>query len=169
MKTKEMVMSAVLLALGTVLHYITPPIFGVTPDMLLAMMFLAIFICKKFSSTIIISLVAGVLAMMTTKFPGGQIPSILDKLAAGIIVYAIYRFIFKFELNTVKSAIINFVGTLLSGFVFLAFAVFIFTPSMSSQFLTLVATVVLPASLMNTVLGVLLAKSLKVSRKLSRA
>ncbi len=169
MKTRDMVMAAVLLALGTVLHYITPPIFGVTPDMLLAMMFLAIFITKKFSSTVIISLVAGVLAMMTTKFPGGQIPSIIDKLVAGLVVYAIYRFVFNFELNTVKSAAINFVGTLISGLVFLSFAVFIFTPSMSSQFLTLVATVVLPASLMNTVLGVILSKSLKLSRKLSRA
>ncbi|MDL2311127.1 tryptophan transporter [Peptostreptococcaceae bacterium OttesenSCG-928-C18] len=169
MKTKEMVISAVLLALGTVLHYITPPIFGVTPDMLLAMMFLAIFINKKFSSTMIISLVAGVLAMLTTKFPGGQIPSILDKLVSGVVVYAIYKYVFKFELNTVKSAVINFFGTLVSGLVFLGFAVFVFTPSMSSQFVTLVVSVVLPASLMNTVLGVILAKSLKLSRKLSKA
>jgi len=42
MKTKNMVMAAVLLAIGTVLHLIVPPIFSVTPDFLLATMFVAI-------------------------------------------------------------------------------------------------------------------------------
>ncbi|QQK07375.1 tryptophan transporter [Miniphocaeibacter halophilus] len=169
MKTKDMILAAVLLALGTILHAITPPIYGVTPDMLLATMFLAIFIVKNFSSTVVISLVAGVLAMLTTKFPGGQIPSIIDKLVSGIVVYFIYKYIFKFNLNTIKSGIINFVGTFSSGLVFLTFAVFVFTPSMKDSFLVLVGTVVLPASIMNTVLGIILSKSLKLSKKLRKA
>ena len=169
MNTKNMVLSAVLLALGTVLHYIMPPIFGVTPDMLLATMFLAIMINKKFSSTIVVSLVAGILAMLTTKFPGGQIPSILDKLVSGIVIYLIYKFLFNFKLNNFKSGAINFIGTLISGLVFLSFAVFVFTPSMSSSFLTLVKTVVIPTSVVNTVLGIILSKALNISKQIVKA
>ena len=169
MNTKNMVLSAVLLALGTVLHYIMPPIFGVTPDMLLATMFLAIIINKKFSATIVISLVAGVLAMLTTKFPGGQIPSIIDKLVSGVVIFGVYKFIFNFKLNNIKTGVLNLVGTLVSGLVFLSFAVFVFTPSMSSNFFILVKTVVIPTALLNTVLGVVLTKALNISKQVIKA
>ena len=169
MKTKDMVLSAVLLALGTMLHYIMPPILGVTPDMLLATMFLAIFITKKFSSAVVISFAAGILAMLTTKFPGGQIPSIFDKLVSGIVIYLIYKVVFNFELNMIKSGALFLIGTLVSGVVFVSLAVLIFNPTMSGQLLTLILSVVVPTSLINTVVGVILTKSLSLSRKLKRA
>ena len=92
MKTKNLTIAAVLLALGSVLHLAVPGILGgMKGDLLLMMMFMAIFFNLNFGSTIAISLVAGIIAAITTTFPGGQIPSIFDKLISGIFVYLVTK------------------------------------------------------------------------------
>lgn len=162
MKTKSLVLSAILLAMGTLLHYITPPLlFGVKPDFLLVMLFISIIITKDFKSTLVVSAGAGIIAAMTTGFPGGQIPSLVDKILSGILVYLIYSKVFKFELSNFKVAVLNIIGTLFSGLVFLAIALPM--TGISNQFGLLALTIVLPTALINTALGYIVYKSLTMA------
>lgn len=125
MKTKNLVLSAVLLGLGTLLHFITPPIImGVKPDFLLVMAFIGIFIARDLKSTLVISLASGFIAALTTSFPMGQLPNILDKFVAGFLVYFIFKAL-NFELKPMTLAIISAFGTLVSGLIFLSSALFL--------------------------------------------
>lgn len=162
MKTKSLVLSAILLAMGTLLHYITPPLlFGMKPDFLLVMMFLCIIITKDFKSALIVSSGAGLIAAMTTGFPGGQIPSIIDKVATGLFIYFLYAKVFKFELTNIRVGIINVLGTIISGLIFLAIGLTMV--GMLDKFLIMAATIVLPTSLINTALGFVLYKSISTA------
>ena len=85
MKTRELVLAGILLALGLTLHAVTPALLGnVKPDFLLATMFIAILFQPYLKNTIVIGFVAGVMAAMTTGFPGGQVPSVFDKIISAL-------------------------------------------------------------------------------------
>lgn len=87
MKTRELVLAGILLALGLTLHTVTPSLFGsVKPDFLLATLFIAILYQPKLSNVLVIGIVTGIMAALTTGFPGGQIPSILDKVFTALFV-----------------------------------------------------------------------------------
>src|SRR5699024_10537086 len=103
MNTKNLTRSAILLAIGTILHYVVPGIVGgMKPDFLLLMMFLAILLDLNLKSAITVSVIAGVIAALTTTFPGGQIPSIIDKVVSGLFVYYIANiFTKKYNLSTI--------------------------------------------------------------------
>ena len=80
MKTKNIITTALLLAIGMVLHFITPPVYGgIKPDFLLSCMFIAILIQDDFSNALAAGLTAGIMSAMTTSFPGGQLPNLIEK------------------------------------------------------------------------------------------
>jgi hypothetical protein len=55
MKTRELVLAGILLALGLTMHAVTPALFGsVKPDFLLATMFIAILFQPKLNNTLVI-------------------------------------------------------------------------------------------------------------------
>lgn len=149
MNSKNLTRSAILLAIGTILHYVVPGIVGgMKPDFLLLMMFLAILLDLNLKSAITVSVIAGVIAALTTTFPGGQIPSIIDKVVSGLFVYYIANiFTKKYNLSTIFIAAISGLGTLISGIVFLAFALKIAGLPEGISFSAMVLTVVLPTSL----------------------
>jgi cell shape-determining protein MreD len=92
MKTNKIIITSLLLAIGLILHQITPGIFlGVKPDFLLVFMILAIILTKDFKITIITGIVAGILCALTTTFPLGQLPNIIDKIITSIIIFVIYK------------------------------------------------------------------------------
>lgn len=154
MKTKDLVIAAVLLALGTILHAIIPPVFaGIKPDFLLAMMFLAIIYKLEVKNMIAIAIVAGIIAALTTGMPAGQIPSIIDKVGSAIIIFFIIKAVGK--LSNLKVAIIGFVGTIISGLLFLVSLFFIAEIPGGETIISLFQTVVLLTALMNAVLIVL--------------
>ena len=149
MKTKDLVLAALLLALGLVLHGVTPPIFGgVKPDFLLATMFIAIISQPKLPNTILIGFVAGILAAMTTGFPGGQIPNIIDKLVAALFTLMTLK-VLSYNLSTFKVSALAFVGTIVSGTAFLGSALMIV--GLPAPFTALFVAVVLPAAIANIV------------------
>lgn len=163
MNIKTLTTSSLLLALGLLLHTITPPLLGgVKPDFLLASMFLAIALSPKASHTLAIGLAAGILAAMTTGFPGGQIPSILDKLVSAYFVYGLFT-LYKTSNNLIFS-LITFLGTLISGLVFLLSA-FVLV-GLPVSFGSLVLVVVLPTACANAIVNLLLHKSLHVMVKI---
>ncbi len=138
MNTKNLTRSAILLAIGTILHYVVPGIVGgMKQDLDL-----------NLKSAITVSVIAGIIAALTTTFPGGQIPSIIDKVISGLFVYYIANiFTKKYNLSTIFIAAISGLGTLISGIVFLAFALKIAGLPEGISFSAMVLTVVLPTSL----------------------
>lgn len=165
MKTKDLTLSAILLGIGTALHFIVPGIFlGVTPDFIVCFMFLAIIINPDFKKSIVIGLAAGMLAAITSKFPGGQIPNIIDKLVTAISVHGMTEILFKKDINSIKMAIIQVVGTFISGTVFLTSATLIagFDPN---AILPAMASVVATAAIGNIILGSIVFKSFTVAQR----
>ena len=157
MKTKDLVVAAILLALGTILHAIMPPFFaGIKPDFLLAMMFLAIIYKPEFKNVIAIGIIAGIIAALTTGMPGGQIPSLIDKLGSAIVVYFIIKALGS--INIVKSGVVGFIGTIISGLLFLLSLMLIASIPGGETIMTLFKSVVLLTAVMNTVIMVIAYK-----------
>lgn len=154
MKTKDLVVSAILLAIGFILHFITPPIvMGIKPDFLLATMFIAIIYNTSIKNTLAVGIVAGIISALTTGFPGGQIPSIVDKIGSALVVYAILATVFRNRANTVTVGIIGLIGTIVSGALFLGSAAFI--AGLPAAFTTLFLTIVLPTAVANLIFVVI--------------
>lgn len=88
-KTKMLTINAMLLAIGAILHQITPAMgLPMQPDFALVMMIIIIVINKKdYKSILVSAIITGVFTAMTTKFPGGQLPNIADKLITSQLVY----------------------------------------------------------------------------------
>ncbi|MDD7761557.1 MAG: tryptophan transporter [Firmicutes bacterium] len=159
MKTKKLTFSAVLLALGYVLHAVVPAIFlGMKPDFLLLMMFMGIMIANDFTTTISIILAAGFISASTTTFPGGQIANIVDKIISGLFLYFCYRHLYSS--NNVKPfnlILLNAVATLISGSVFLFTALSISGAGLAG-FMSLLYVVVLPTAFITGILAGILYK-----------
>lgn len=155
MNLRKTILSSLLLAIGLVLHQLVPPfLFGMKPDFLLSMMFIAIILADDYRLTIIIGLAAGILTAATTTFPGGQIPNIIDKFITCNLVYFMLKLIKNTINSQIKIVIISLVGTLASGGVFLG-AAFILV-GLPGSFLALVIAVVLPAALFNMITSMIL-------------
>lgn len=155
MKTKKIIITSLFLSIGLILHQITPGIFlGIKPDFLLVFMILSIILTRSFKITLITGVAAGVLCALTTTFPGGQIPNIIDKLVTSIIVYTAYKSLNSDSL--LKLTAIYFIGTIISGSIFLGSALILF--GLPAPFLILFMSVVLPTCVINSFIGFALHK-----------
>ena len=154
--TKQLVTNALLLAVGFLLHYITPAIGFMQIDFSLITLVLVITLNRNSLSTCIASGVAtGIFAGLTTKFPMGLIPNIIDKITTAIAVYLLVKLLDKTALhNKIKAVITNAVGTLVSGIVFLVSALLLV--GLPAPFSLLFVTVVIPAVAVNTIVGSIL-------------
>lgn len=166
MKLRNFVMSSLFLAIGFMLHQITPPLlFGMKPDFLLIMMFIAIFLVNDYKLTIMVGIVSGILTAAATTFPGGQIPNLIDKIITCQIVFMLFK-MFKNKLNNnVVIILVSIIGTFISGMVFLTSAFFIV--GLPVSFEVLVLTVVLPATLINAAASFFLFKIVNTALRYS--
>ena len=155
MKTNKIIITSLLLAIGLILHQITPGIIlGMKPDLQLVFMILSIILTKNFKLALITGIVAGILCALTTTFPGGQLPNIIDKTISSISIYFIYK---NFYSNSpLKLAVIYFIGTIISGSIFLGSALIIV--GLPAPFLILFVSIVLPTSVLNSLIGFSLHK-----------
>lgn len=166
MNLKKMIICSLLLAIGLLLHQIAPPLlFGMKPDFLLAMMFIALVIAKDYKTTLVVGIVSGILTAATTTFPGGQLPNLIDKIVTANILFLLIRATENKMNGQVKMIIISIIGTFISGFIFLGSALLLV--SLPAPFTALVLTVVLPACLINTVATVILYNAINVALKRS--
>ena len=151
-KTKQLVTNSLLLAVGFLLHYVTPAIgLPMQIDFSLITLILIINLNKNSFSTCIASGVAtGVFSGLTTKFPLGFIPNIIDKITTAIVVYLLIKLLDKTALNNkIKTIVVNAVGTLVSGVVFLVSALLLV--GLPAPFSVLFITVVIPAIVVKTI------------------
>jgi len=158
MKVKQLTMSAILLAIGAILHYIVPGIFaGMKPDFLLSMMFLGIFINFNSTNAAATSVACGLISALTTTFPGGQLPNIIDKCITGLLIGLLIYGLNKISMpQGIKMGVIGFIGTIISGTAFLGSAYFLVGLPGGASFGALFMAVVIPASIGNVVFTVLL-------------
>ena len=153
-KTKQLVTNALLLAVGFLLHYVTPAIgLPMQIDFSLITLILVINLNKNnLGSCIASGVVTGIFSGLTTKFPLGLIPNIIDKIVTTIVVYFLVKLLDKTALHSkIKTIVVNAIGTLVSGIVFLVSAL-LFT-GLPAPFSVLFTTVVIPAIVVNTIVG----------------
>ena len=156
--TKQLVTNALLLAVGFILHYVTPTLgIPMQIDFSLITLILVINLSKNHFSTCIASGIAtGIFAGLTTKFPLGLVPNIIDKIVTTVFIYLLIKLLDKTELSSkIKAIAVNAIGTLISGVVFLGSALILV--GLPASFGLLFATVVIPAIVVNTVLGFLVS------------
>jgi hypothetical protein len=154
-KLKNLIVVALLLAIGTVLHAVFPGlIFGMKSDLSLVMLFLALYFFADIKTFIVIGLVDGILAGLTTSLPGGFIPNVVDKLVTSTIVFfAFYLFARYFQAKGKYAfgVILAGLGTVISGTIFLTVAILV-AGLPAKVFSPLFVTMVLPTALVNLIL-----------------
>ncbi|MCL1630697.1 tryptophan transporter [Sporolactobacillus sp. CPB3-1] len=166
MKLKNLIVVALLLAIGTVLHAVFPGlIFGMKSDLSLVMLFLALFLFADRKTFLVIGLVDGILAGLTTSLPGGFFPNVIDKLITSTIVFFVFYLLASLLRSNTGSGqskvkymfctVLAGIGTVLSGTVFLLAAIFI-AGLPASAFGAMFVGMVLPTALVNLVLFAIL-------------
>jgi hypothetical protein len=153
-----------LLAIGYILHFITPGLAGgMKPDFILTMLFIAIMLQRNFKMTIAAGVGAGILAALSSTFPGGQLPNLVDKFLTALFVFALVKLGYGRINDKIFAGIIGLIGTLFSGLVFLGAAiVFVQLPA---PFTVLFTVVVLPAMAINTITMAILYPIVKATNK----
>lgn len=171
---KKLVLNSILLAIGLLLHQLTPALgLPMQPDFALAMLFIVIILNKgEYKVTLISGIIIGLFTALTTKFPGGQLPNIVDKIITIHFVYFIMlifnksKFFNKYSekvKNMILGVIIFPLGTLVSGFTFLTAATFIV--GLPAPFESLFLVVVIPAIIINLIAGIILLKVIERTTK----
>ncbi|WP_318505355.1 tryptophan transporter [Bacillus sp. T3] len=155
MNTKNLVALSLLVGIGAVLHTVIPGFFlGMKPDMMLTMMFLGIILFPDKKSVLLLGLVTGIISGLTTTFPGGLIPNIIDKAVTAFVIFGLFLALGKFKYSLVGIGVLTVIGTIVSGIVFLGSAYYIV--GLPGSFVALFAAVVLPAAAFNTVTMIIL-------------
>ena len=152
--TKQLVTNSLLLAVGFLLHYVTPAIgLPMQIDFSLITLILVINLNRNSFSTCIASGVAtGIFSGITSKFPLGLVPNIIDKIVTTLVVYFLIKLLDKTSLQSkIKTAVAYAAGTLVSGITFLASALLLV--GLPAPFSVLFVTVVIPATIVNTIAG----------------
>ena len=158
MNTKRMVTNAILIAIGAILHQLTP-LLGVPmqPDLSLAMLFIIIVYNKDYKTTLICGIIIGVFAALTTKTPGGQLPNIIDKIITSNLMYLVLVPL-REKLSKVKQITLLLpVGTLVSGTLFLT-SLMMLGGLPIDKFGVLFTTVVVTTAVLNVIIGLALFK-----------
>lgn len=172
--TKNMIITALLLGIGAILHQLTPALgLPMQPDFALAMLFIIMILNRDNYKTCLVSaIITGIFTAMTTKFPGGQVPNVIDKLVTVNVMFFIMMCINKFKVlknmaeekrRTIEAFILFPIGTLVSGITFLGSASII--AGLPASFSVLFFAVVLPATVINLVGGIVLFKIITTSMK----
>lgn len=153
---KKLTISGILLSVGFILHQIMPAGLGtVTFDFMLAVLFIVIMINKDLKTVMIAGICAGIITALTTKFPGGQLPNLVDKTLTASIVFLLMQ-LTKGLPETWKLGLLGFLGTMVSGAIFLGSASFL--AGLPASFRGLFISVVLPTAIGNTILTIFLYK-----------
>lgn len=183
MSLRDLLQVSLLLAIGYVLHVIVPGYgAGMKPDTILAMLFVIILMHRNLRVTVTAGLGAGIIAALSTTFPGGQIPNIIDKSVTGMIVFLMVLLLanplekllskasvkvmgMSLSLGTFLSCgIIGFVGTIISGCIFLGSALLLV--GLPAPFKILFSMVVIPTALANTIGVVVLYPMVAFGRRI---
>jgi hypothetical protein len=139
-----------LVGIGAVLHTVIPGfIFGMKPDMMLTMMFLGIILFREKKYVLILGAVSGLIAGLTTSFPGGFFPNIIDKVITSFVFFGLLALSGRFSKKLPMLVGLTAIGTVVSGTLFLGSAYILI--GLPGPFAILFGTIVLPAAVLNAV------------------
>ena len=169
MNLRENIQTALLLAIGLMMHGTVPGIMGgMKFDFMLAFIFIAIFLNPSFKNTMMTALVGGFLSAMTTTFPGGQIPNIIDKFVTCLFVYLVIKVMTQVgKMNMLGYGLISIGGTIISVSVFLGTAMGMM--GLPLPISLLIMTVVLPRAAGNLIVTTTIYAALARVKTLTRA
>jgi len=166
MNLKKIILASLFIAIGFMFRLITPPmLLGMKPDFLLTMMFITILLSDNYKMTLLIGGVVGILTAATTTFPGGQVANIIDKLITCQCVFVAFRLLNNRINSQLKIIIIAFLGTVLSGTLFLTVASLLFGLPGGNTFTMLFVAIVIPAAVANTIVSTLVYNTLVLALK----
>lgn len=164
MSIKKIIINSLFLAIGAVLHQITPPIlFGMKPDFSLVMLFIIMVLNEDYKTCISAGIVAGVLAAATTTFPGGQLANVVDKFITTNVMFLLLMPLRSAFNNQIKVILAAGIGTVVSGTAFLTAALIMV--GLPTSFRVLFLSVVFPACLINIAAASILFNALSAALK----
>ena len=167
METKKMIINAILIAIGVILHVISPSLgLAAQPDFALAMLFIVMLLNKDYKTTLFSGIIIGIFTALTTKTVGGQLPNIIDKIITCNVMFLILALLRDKVSKNLQSIILMFLGTFLSGVVFLSSLALIY--GIQGYIVTPILVIVIPTALINTVFGLIIYKIvLRVLRQIN--
>lgn len=152
MNTKNLILMALLVAVGAALYVVTPGFMqGMRPDFMLTMMFVGILLFPTVKETFLLGLTTGVISGLFTTFPGGFVPNIVDKTVTAFLFLAVVVMLAKAAQNIAVQTVLVGAGTIVSGAIFLSVALFVIGSDVGETFTVLFVSVVLPAVVVNSV------------------
>ncbi|PLS15069.1 tryptophan transporter [Bacillus sp. M6-12] len=169
MKTRDLVFMSLLMGLGFVLHAVIPGFFfGMKPDIFLVMMFVGILAFPSIKHVFLLGSVAGLLSAFTTTFPAGQIPNIVDKGITALVFFILVLTMKKYKDKPFVTLAFTFVGTIVSGSIFLGSALLM--SELPAPFIALFSAVVLPTAVVNSlVMGVIYPIVLRINKQTNKS
>lgn len=162
MNTKKMAANAILIAVGAILHLITPSFFGMQCDFSLAMLFIIIVFNEDYRTTLVCGIIVGIFAAYTSKLGGMAIvPNIVDKLITCNVMYLILIPL-RSNISKIKQITLLLpLGTLVSGTIFLTVLMMLSGLPGGMSFGALFMSVVMPTVVINTILGIAIFKTVE--------
>jgi len=149
------------------LRLFTPPFFGITPNFVIVMYCLAIYLIRpKFAEMIGISIVAAAVCHFTTK---SMIPYInfISEPVGALVAFALVKAPFSLNIRkySLKPAVVTFLGTVASGLTYITvlkfLILFVHTPKNPAYIFLL--TVVLTTAVANTIIAQLIYYPIKLA------
>lgn len=154
MKTRTITQSAILLAIGTILHMIPGFVNMIKPDFMLVSVFTIILINKDIKISMIAGFAGGLLAGFTTSAVGGFLPNVVDKIIASLFVYILSKVMGeKISRKIFYKGLLYFLGTLVSGFIFLLFMDIAGSIPAGFGLIAMFVSLVIPTAILNIVVG----------------
>ena len=131
-------------------------------DFSLAILFsLLILVTKKdYKLSLAVGMCFGIASALTTKMPMGNIANLVDKFVTTNLIFLFIPFASNKIKDDTLFLIISFVGTFISGSVFILTAI-AFGAFAIDMYIPLLATVVAPSMIVNTIVGFFIFKIMK--------
>ena len=131
-------------------------------DFSLAILFsLLILVTRKdYKLSLAVGMCFGIASALTTKMPMGNIANLVDKFVTTNLIFLFIPFASNKIKDDILFLIISFIGTFISGSVFILTAI-AFGAFAIDMYIPLLATVVGPAMIVNTIVGFFIFKIMK--------
>lgn len=150
MNTKNLVLMALLVAVGAALYIVVPSFNGgMKADFMLTMMFIGILLFPTFKETFLLAVTTGIISGLFSSFPGGFVPNVVDKFVTGFVFLLIILTLRKLAKHVVTQYIVVGLCTILSGTIFLSLALLL--TDVPIDFKVLFISVVLTTTVLNIV------------------
>ena len=115
---------------------------------------------KDYKLSLAVGMCFGIASALTTKMPMGNIANLVDKFVTTNLIFLFIPFASNKIKDDTLFLIVSFIGTFISGSVFILTAI-AFGAFAIDMYIPLLATVVAPSMIVNTIVGFFIFKIMK--------